>query len=127
MSGKKDIDKNDLEFLKDLFGGTKAESELKPTKERKIRKKPEEQCQYCGEMFISVGRHLPYCERNPENVQEVEPIKIPSRTAKRKVIIEEEVGPDWMPVISELVPLLKNLSSYVKKLNEEPIKVQLVK
>lgn len=125
MSKKQDIKKEDLDFLKELFGeGAPKKEEVISTP--KVHKEKEE-CPYCGKMYVSVGRHLPYCDLNPENIEKVEPVQVEPVQRKRRVYIEEEVGPNWSPVISELVPLLKNLTSYVKKLNEEPLKVQIVK
>jgi hypothetical protein len=33
------------------------------------KSEPKEACPYCGEMFKSVNRHLPYCDANPNKNQ----------------------------------------------------------
>ncbi|MGV9200158.1 MAG: hypothetical protein ACOC4M_15235, partial [Promethearchaeia archaeon] len=35
--------------------------------QEKPKPKPKEACPYCAQEFVSVSRHLPYCDKNPEN------------------------------------------------------------
>lgn len=134
MTDKNDLDKDDVQFLKDLFANKSAITQKK--EKEQIEEKSKTACPYCGKKFKSVGRHLPYCDDNPENQEGSPEINqrstAPYRTTKarrRKVLIEEEMmeTTNWSELITELKPLLKNLTKYIKKLNEEPLKVQIVK
>jgi tRNA(Ile2) C34 agmatinyltransferase TiaS len=134
MTDKKDLNKDDVQFLKDLFANKSAVNQKKEKEGKK--EKSRTACPYCGKKFKSVGRHLPYCNDNPE-IQERSPEIEQQSTApykttnvrRRRVLIEEEMveTTNWSELITELKPLLKNLTKYIKKLNEEPLKIQIVK
>ena len=49
------------------------EEPVKPKKKKE--KKPKEKCPYCGNMYVSVARHLPYCDENPENQEKEQETK----------------------------------------------------
>ena len=133
MTKNGDVSDENKDFLKQLFKTTKEpkKGEIKAVKEKK-EDKPREACPNCGEEFISVGRHLPYCDKNPKNIERVTPtVESPTpggRRVKETVTVQREVVESPLSeLMTELKPLLRNLSSYIKKLNEEPIKVQIVK
>jgi hypothetical protein len=42
------------------------EDDLSTKEKPKKEKKKKKACPYCGELFISVNRHLPYCPQNPD-------------------------------------------------------------
>mgnify|MGYP006293349493 CR=1 FL=1 len=140
MAKESDIPDDELELLKGAFGGAKkapSKSEKqKPPKKKK--EKPKEKCPYCGEEFISVGRHLPHCDLNPENIplQPVQPpkaersgVEIPTgkTTTRRRMVIEEEIieQADWSQLILEGVKTLRSLSEYLRDIKDEGIKIQL--
>lgn len=44
-----------------------------PKKEKpKKKKQKKEKCPYCGKMYKSVGRHIPYCKKNPDKKEVTE-------------------------------------------------------
>lgn len=50
---------------KDIDDKDKEQSPKKKAKEK-------DKCPYCGELYISVNKHVPYCRDNPENQGESE-------------------------------------------------------
>ena len=66
----------------DFFKVSEKEAEAKPKKvpEKKPEKDP---CPYCGKMYVSVARHLPYCDENPDNQEKEGKEKVASQTEKR--------------------------------------------
>jgi len=138
MAKESDIPDDELELLKGAFGGRK-KVPAKPEKQKppkKKKEKPKEKCPHCGEEFISVGRHLPHCDLNPENIhpQPVEPpkaermgVKTGKTTTRRRMVIEEEIieQADWSQLILEGVKTLRSLSEYLRDIKDEGIKIQL--
>lgn len=133
MENKEDLPEEDINFLKNLFSNESTTPTNEKSEDKKKKKK--EPCPYCGKEFISVSRHLPYCDKNPENqkkrFEDVEQRAQTSGTTKarrRKVVVEEEMvqTAPWSELLTELKPLLSNLTAYIQKLNNEPLKVQIV-
>jgi hypothetical protein len=44
---------------------------------------PTEECPYCGNMFKSVSRHLPYCPQNPDKKKDIQKIDVDLQKIKR--------------------------------------------
>ncbi|MFO8019638.1 MAG: hypothetical protein R6U96_13510 [Promethearchaeia archaeon] len=133
MEEKKDLPEEKINFLKNLF--SRETTAQKEGKSEAKKKKKGEPCPYCGKKFKRVASHLPYCNQNPEN-QKTTPegteqrshTTETTRARKKKVIVEEEMVERayWSELLTELKPLLNNLTTYIKKLNNEPLKVQIV-
>ncbi|MGV9173715.1 MAG: hypothetical protein ACOC44_02285 [Promethearchaeia archaeon] len=127
MTDNEEFNKDDVKFLKNLFGTSSASKEKKKKKLKEEKEK--EPCPYCGKLYKSVGRQNPKNqESSPELEQGPSESSRITRSRRRRVLIEEEMveRTNWSELIEELKPLLSNLTRYIKKLNQEPLKVQIV-
>jgi len=124
MAKEHDIPEDQLDLLKSAFGKTSKKEKVKV-------ENPKEECPYCGKEFVSVARHLNYCDQNPENLAPAEfRVGAPraARTTRRKVYVEEEIieQPQWNELIIESVNTLKSLTEYLKEIKENGVKVKLM-
>lgn len=62
--------------------------EKKSPKPEKEMEKEKEECPYCGKQYVSVARHLPHCDKNPDNLEREREEQAVSK-AKPQVAVNE--------------------------------------